>query len=279
MPLPPTQTDGMAVLGFVQTEAVLWHVHNRQEITRWTTKGNRHPKDIFVHRSPSQSKVAAQSSTGAGCDANDATLADSGVVFAYASGKCVNSFRISTGNIERALHGELSTSDGRSMAFRSLNQHFHGREVLSVVPLASEHGGSIWFATGSEDNTIKLVSFNKVDSSICSDYTHSELSHGGALKVEATLEGHPASVRALAMAASKQGRVLFSAGGKEAIYAWRLTEQVGCSTLPTRPGWFRHGKLCAHKAPERNVAAAKFDGSNCAQPADARNHFTRPPSR
>ena len=45
--LLPTH-EGVVALGFMQTEALLWHVHSRQELARWQTKGYRHPKDAAV---------------------------------------------------------------------------------------------------------------------------------------------------------------------------------------------------------------------------------------
>ena len=306
--------DGLAVLGFLQSDALIWSVNGRQELARWPTKGYRHPKDaslvplgagggafllayahaqqVHAHRS------RAHTTPGTGGRASLASV-DGGSLDGSGSGGL---------GVDRDGGRMTAGGEGGVVRARSLHQNFHGREGLCVLPTdilerlrgASSTGLSnaanpaprFSFVTGSEDNTIKLMS--------CSvDLTHASEGHGSPpepLRVESTLEGHPAPVRALALSVSDSGAAaaLFSAGGKEAIHSWKLQPErrgsgsgsgggaggagrgtsSGGGTAGTGPYGsldkassssfttsIRAALLCTRVPPERNSGAAKRKGT------------------
>ena len=388
--LLPLPTGGLAVLAFVQTEALLWHLDRRQAIVRWSSRGHRHPKDALLVSDPPSSHAHADARA----------QQPSTVVLAYAIRSTIH-----VHSTERAVHEHHTavtppTLDHESESARptpnpdpdpdrdaasstvtpspmlsleptlgrSFSHNFHGREALCAValpPLRAEwlvqqsqltHPQRLasWlscslFATGSEDNTIKIVSHRhhhdhaphtaQLDSA-----SASRDALGAAhetLEVEATLEAHPAAVRALALSHDPRrlsaapcrneprldhlhrqpstslssdvvarSHILFSAGGKEAIYAWRLTEPLAGGdhhppppapvpphpTLPSHPDGHAHrhsrlahpscdisdlahlssawraSQVCRHVRPERNSRAAKRGGDG-----QARMHLEHAP--
>ncbi len=251
--LMPLASEGLAVLAFVQNEAIMWHVQSRQELARWATKGYRHPKDVMV-----------RGATTEGADGSE-SCGKASFLFAYGSGNSVHSYLSGAKpptllTHEQRLHGSDRAHEIAVLELgRSLHHNFHGREALCIVPLlqTSSHRGHLaFFATGSEDNTIKIHSFG--GQSACSDV---------GLAVEATLEGHPASVRALAISSttgSIQNGVLFSVGGKEAIHAWLICSATGSDIASVDVGGestlVRAVLLCTRVAPERNASANKRGG-------------------
>ncbi|ODV90613.1 hypothetical protein CANCADRAFT_108452 [Tortispora caseinolytica NRRL Y-17796] len=99
-----------------------------------------------------------------------------------------------------ALHQVERPIRSEKFAQSSLTNAFHGREVRSIK--FSPHGDVL--ATGAEDTLIRL-------STVTSD---------GRIETKTVLNHHVSGIQDMAWAAT--GRYLFSSGGREELYAWKV---------------------------------------------------------
>lgn len=246
--LLPSGDGDFVVMAFLQAEMMLWKLQARQQLYRLRCHGYRHPKHLLW-------------------SANDAEQGEPRFHFGYATGSCLH------------LHGTPPQTAASAVATLSapcsLTPSLHGREVLAALALPSSlHaeaplGGArkaCLFATGSEDNEVRILCCETCEVGGAPDVLQPP-------RCLATLQGHPAAVRALALSCPADGTepaVLFSAGGKEAIHCWQLPRHAPPTVrTPAEQHELRPSLICARVLPERNAAKA-LDTLRTEAEADAR---------
>lgn len=236
--LLPCSDGDFVVMAFLQSEMMLWKLQARQQLYRVRCHGYRHPKHLLW--------------------SEDDAGGEPRFHFGYATGSCLHRH----GSPPQVATAATTTAATPS-APRSLTPSLHGREVLAALalpyalhagaPLGAARKAECLFATGSEDNEVRILSCEADEAGGAPDVLQPP-------RCLATLQGHPAAVRALALSCPEdcaQPAVLFSAGGKEVIHCWHLPRQTtSTSNASAEQHELRPSLICARVLPERNAAKA-----------------------
>jgi len=92
---------------------------------------------------------------------------------------------------------------------QTLNVNYHGRETRDVLLWKSDLSQKNRIITCSEDTTIRIFDYN---------------THNGALSNSIIMNGHESGVKALAIIEHDDYHILFSGGGKEELFIWKILE-------------------------------------------------------